>query len=181
MRGPHVRFCERCGGVILCTYSTPGRARRHTWVTSGRRDATISGPASRHSRRKRPRNLRSETASRCGAGRSAPPVPARKQIELRAVDIDSLIGKDHPVRVIWVLQLSAPAPLRACARHHSSCVTLRLRFNLPQPGVSIIRAASQCCSSVDTSKSRDPHNCLGQETLHRRSQVDEKNNIPRKC
>jgi hypothetical protein len=29
------------------------------------------------------------------------------------------------------------------ARHHSSCVTLRLRFNLPQPGVSIIRAAPQ--------------------------------------
>jgi hypothetical protein len=36
---------------------------------------------------------------------------------------------------------SAPAPLRTCARHHSSCVTLQLRFNLPQPGVSIIRAA----------------------------------------
>jgi len=36
---------------------------------------------------------------------------------------------------------SAPALLRARARHHSSCVTLRLRFNLPQPGVSIIRAA----------------------------------------
>ena len=34
-------------------------------------------------------------------------------------------------------------PLRACARHHSSCLTLRLRFNLPQPGVSIIRAAPQ--------------------------------------
>jgi hypothetical protein len=33
--------------------------------------------------------------------------------------------------------------LRACARHHSSCATLRLRFNLPQPGVSIIRAAPQ--------------------------------------
>ena len=27
------------------------------------------------------------------------------------------------------------------ALHHSSCVTLRLRFSLPQPGVSIIRAA----------------------------------------
>jgi hypothetical protein len=27
------------------------------------------------------------------------------------------------------------------ARHHSSCGILRLRFNLPQPGVSIIRAA----------------------------------------
>jgi hypothetical protein len=38
---------------------------------------------------------------------------------------------------------SAPAPLRACARHHSSCATLRLRFNLPQPAVSIIRAAPQ--------------------------------------
>jgi transposase len=29
------------------------------------------------------------------------------------------------------------------ARHHSSCVTLRLGFNLPQPGVSIICAAPQ--------------------------------------
>jgi len=27
--------------------------------------------------------------------------PRREQIELRAVDIDSLIGKDHPVRMIW--------------------------------------------------------------------------------
>jgi sigma-70-like protein len=42
------------------------------------------------------------------------------------------------LRQLWG---SAPAPLRACARHYSSCVTLRLRFNLPQPGVSTIRAA----------------------------------------
>ena len=27
--------------------------------------------------------------------------PERNQIELRAMDIDSLIGQDHPVRVIW--------------------------------------------------------------------------------
>jgi hypothetical protein len=27
--------------------------------------------------------------------------PRREQIELRAVDIDSLIGKGHPVRMIW--------------------------------------------------------------------------------
>ncbi|MDD1537163.1 IS5/IS1182 family transposase, partial [Bradyrhizobium sp. WBOS4] len=27
--------------------------------------------------------------------------PVRDQVELRAVDIDSLIGQDHPVRVIW--------------------------------------------------------------------------------
>jgi hypothetical protein len=25
MRGPHVRFCERCRGVILCAYSTGRR------------------------------------------------------------------------------------------------------------------------------------------------------------
>src|SRR3982074_1002196 len=34
-------------------------------------------------------------------------------------------------------------PIPFNARHHSSCLTLRLRFNLPQPGVSIIRAAPQ--------------------------------------
>ena len=36
-------------------------------------------------------------------GRSAPRLlePKRDQIELRAVDIESLIGKDHPARVIW--------------------------------------------------------------------------------
>jgi hypothetical protein len=27
--------------------------------------------------------------------------PERDQIELRAVDIDSLLGEDHPARVIW--------------------------------------------------------------------------------
>src|SRR3979490_1228616 len=27
--------------------------------------------------------------------------PQRDQIELRAVDIESLIGEDHPVRLIW--------------------------------------------------------------------------------
>jgi hypothetical protein len=32
MRRPHVRFCERCRGVILCTYSTRPRARRQTGV-----------------------------------------------------------------------------------------------------------------------------------------------------
>src|SRR6516162_1318988 len=30
MRGPHVRFCERCRGVILCTYSTQDLAPSHT-------------------------------------------------------------------------------------------------------------------------------------------------------
>ena len=49
----------------------------------------------------------------------------------------------RPKRRLRQLCGSAPAPLRACALQHSSCLTLRLRFNLPQPGVSIIRAAPQ--------------------------------------
>ena len=37
------------------------------------------------------------------AGRGAPRMlePKRDQIELRAVDVESLIGQDHPARVIW--------------------------------------------------------------------------------
>ena len=41
---------------------------------------------------------RAEVVAR-GAARLREPV--RDQIELRAVDIDSLIGQDHPARVIW--------------------------------------------------------------------------------
>lgn len=35
------------------------------------------------------------------AGRPRTREPVRDQIELRAVDIDSLIGEDHPARLIW--------------------------------------------------------------------------------
>jgi hypothetical protein len=55
------------------------------------------------------------------------------------ISIDG-VPRSYRDRKVWG---SAPAPLRACARHHSSCLTLRLRFNLPQSGVSIIRAAPQ--------------------------------------
>ncbi|HEY8333819.1 MAG TPA: IS5/IS1182 family transposase, partial [Tardiphaga sp.] len=41
---------------------------------------------------------RTEAVSR-GAPRLREPI--RNQVELRAVDIDSLIGQDHPARVIW--------------------------------------------------------------------------------
>jgi hypothetical protein len=48
--------------------------------------------------------------------------PDRAQVALRAVDIDSLIGRDHPVRVIWSyvesLDLSALED-RIKARAHS--------------------------------------------------------------
>src|SRR4029077_8968416 len=52
-------------------------------------------------------------------------------------------SRRRPMRRLRQLWGRAPAPLRACARHHSSSVTLRLRFDLRQPGVSIIRAAPQ--------------------------------------
>ena len=45
---------------------------------------------------------------------------------------------DHETRSDRGQPLEAPPPI-----NHSSWVTLRLRFNLPQPGVSIIRAAPE--------------------------------------
>jgi len=36
-----------------------------------------------------------------GEGRPRLREPVRDQIELRAIDIDSLIGEDHPARIIW--------------------------------------------------------------------------------
>ena len=53
---------------------------------------------------------------------------------------DEATLKDAGVAAVYTPK-DFEAPLRASALHHSSCVTLRLRFNLPQPGVSIIRAA----------------------------------------
>lgn len=45
--------------------------------------------------------LREQPGRERPAGRPRLREPVRDQIELRAVDIDSLIGEDHPVRVIW--------------------------------------------------------------------------------
>jgi hypothetical protein len=59
---------------------------------------------------------------------------------------------------------SAPAPLRACARHHSLCLILRLRFNLSQPGVSIpCRTPDKQTSRQGgpmTNEQEDAHNML---------------------
>src|SRR6202051_209670 len=81
----------------------------------------------------------------------APPVPAARRATVApqspsCAEQKNAWGHSHrrPKGRHRQLFGSAPAPLRACARHHSSCVTLRLRFNLlPHPGVSIIRAAPQ--------------------------------------
>jgi len=92
-----------------------------------------------------------------GAARMREPV--RDQIELRAVDIDSLIGQDHAVRVIWSyvegLDLSALED-RIKAREHrpghppiSPRLLLALWLYASSDGVGSARALERLCGSHD--------------------------------
>jgi transposase len=85
--------------------------------------------------------------------------PERMQIALRAVDIDSLIGQDHPVRVIWSyvesLDLSA-LEARIKAREHTTghpAIAPRLLLALwlyaTSEGVGSARALERLCNSHD--------------------------------
>jgi transposase len=85
--------------------------------------------------------------------------PERDQIELRAVDIDSLIGQDHPVRVIWAyvegLDLSALED-RIEARDNtpghpaiSPRLLLALWLYATSEGVGSARALERLCESHD--------------------------------
>jgi transposase len=85
--------------------------------------------------------------------------PERDQIELRAVDIDSLIGQDHPVRVIWAyvegLDLSALED-RIKARHNSPghpAISPRLLLALwlyaSSDGIGSARALERLCRNHD--------------------------------
>ena len=85
--------------------------------------------------------------------------PERDQIELRAVDIDSLIGQDHPVRVIWGyvegLDLSVLED-RIRAREHtpghppiSPRLLLALWLYATSEGVGSARALERLCESHD--------------------------------
>jgi transposase len=96
-----------------------------------------------------------------GAERGAPRLrePERDQIKLRAVDIDSLIGRDHPVRVIWAyvegLDLSALED-RIKARDNvpghpaiSPRLLLALWLYATSEGVGSARALERLCKSHD--------------------------------
>ncbi|HKO07474.1 MAG TPA: IS5/IS1182 family transposase, partial [Alphaproteobacteria bacterium] len=85
--------------------------------------------------------------------------PVRDQIELRAVDIDSLIGAEHPARVIWAyvekLDLSAledaikareDRPGQAPA---SPQLLLALWLYATSEGVGSARALARLCESHD--------------------------------
>jgi transposase len=85
--------------------------------------------------------------------------PNRDQIELRAVDIDSLIGQDHPVRVIWSyvesLDLSALED-RIEAREHSPGhppiaprLLVALWLYATGEGIGSARALQRLCHSHD--------------------------------
>lgn len=85
--------------------------------------------------------------------------PKRDQIELRAVDIDSLVGQDHPIRMIWSyvegLDLSALED-RIKAREHSPghpSIAPRLLLALwlcaTSDGVGSTRALARLCESHD--------------------------------
>ncbi|MDD1537938.1 IS1182 family transposase, partial [Bradyrhizobium sp. WBOS4] len=85
--------------------------------------------------------------------------PVRDQVELRAVDIDSLIGQDHPVRVIWAyvegLDLSELED-RVKARENrpghpapSPRLLLALWLYAASDGVGSGRALDRLCDSHD--------------------------------
>jgi transposase len=85
--------------------------------------------------------------------------PQRDQIELRAVDIESLIGADHPARVIWAyvegLDLSELED-RIKAREHrpghppiTPRLVLALWLYATSDGVGSARALAELCKSHD--------------------------------
>ena len=85
--------------------------------------------------------------------------PVRDQVELRAVDIDSLIGQDHPARVIWAyverLDLSELED-RVKARENrpghpapSPRLLLALWLYATSDGVGSARALDRLCDSHD--------------------------------
>jgi transposase len=85
--------------------------------------------------------------------------PVRDQIELRAVDLDSLIGEEHPVRVIWAYverldlsELTAGIKSREGRPGHPA-ITPHLLMGLwvyaTSQGVGSARALARLCESED--------------------------------
>ena len=85
--------------------------------------------------------------------------PVRDQIELRAVDLDGLIGSDHPARVIWEyvrgLDLGALEQMVRAREHTpgqapaSPRLLLALWLYATSDGVGSARALARLCESHD--------------------------------
>lgn len=108
------------------------------------------------------RELPARTAPQTDASaRGAPRLrePERDQIELRAVDIDSLIGQDHAVRVIWsyvqgldLSELEDRIKARDTTPGHpaiSPRLSLALWLYANSEGVGSARALERLCQSHD--------------------------------
>jgi transposase len=85
--------------------------------------------------------------------------PVRDQIELRAVDLESLIGQDHPARLIWayvvtlnLLELENAIKAREGRPGHPAitpCLLLALWLYATSQGVGSARALERLCKSDD--------------------------------
>ena len=85
--------------------------------------------------------------------------PKRDQIELRAVDIESLIGQDHPVRLIWsyvegldLRELEDQIRSRGSRPGHpatSPRLLLALWLSATSEGIGSARALERLCNSHD--------------------------------
>ena len=94
-----------------------------------------------------------------GAGKPRMREPERRQVELRSVDLDSLLSTDHPARVIWryVEQLDLKVLEEAIeAREHtpgqapaSPRLLLALWLYATSQGVGSARALERLCNSHD--------------------------------
>ena len=94
-----------------------------------------------------------------GAGKPRMREPERRQVELRSVDLDSLLSMDHPARVIWryVEQLDLSVLEEAIeAREHtpgqapaSPRLLLALWLFATSEGVGSARALERLCNSHD--------------------------------
>jgi transposase len=105
-------------------------------------------------------NLPEQAAPETGpAGRPRMREPVRDQLELRSVDIDSLIGEDHPARLFWAyverLDLRAlEGTIKAREGHPGHPpITPRLMLALwlyaTSQGVGSARALARLCESHD--------------------------------
>lgn len=93
------------------------------------------------------------------AGQARLREPVRDQIELRAVDLDGLIGSDHPARVIWDyvqrLDLRAvEAAIKACEHTPGQApasprLLLALWLYATSEGIGSARALARLCESHD--------------------------------
>lgn len=86
--------------------------------------------------------------------------PERNQMELRAVDLDSLLAQDHPARIIWAYverldigALYAPIKAREGTPGHPPIdprLMLALWLYATADGVGSARALARLCESQDT-------------------------------